>query len=133
MPHINDAFPSTYLKASDLKGATVTVTIDKVTFEPVGTDRDMKAIVYFVGKTKGVVLNKTNSRKIVEIAGSPLTEDWPGVVIALYPTETQFAGEMVECIRMKAVGRSPAARVTAIPKTQAALPVIQIQDEEIPF
>ena len=34
-PNINDAFPSNYLKASDLQGREVIVTIDRVDFEPV--------------------------------------------------------------------------------------------------
>src|SRR5678816_1403114 len=104
-PNINDSFPSNYLKASDLAGRAVVVTIDRVEFEPVGRDKEVKAVVYFVGKTKGVVLNKTNARKITEITGSALTEEWVGSAITIYPTETEFAGETVECIRVKPVAK----------------------------
>ena len=79
MPNVAEYFPSTYLKASDLKGASPTVTIERVEYEAVGRQKDMKPIVYFAGKEKGLVLNKTNCNKIVEIAQSPVTEDWPGV------------------------------------------------------
>ncbi len=127
MPNIDDAFPSNYLKACDLHGREVTVTITKVSFEPVGREREMKAILYFVGKTKGVVLNKTNAKKVTEIAGSAITEDWSGVAIALYPTETEFGGETVDCIRVRAVSRFQAPRV-ALPE-----PVVQVSDDEIPF
>jgi hypothetical protein len=133
VPNINDAFPSPYLKAGDLQGREVTVTIIKVGFEAVGQEREMKAILYFAGKQKGVVLNKTNARKITEIAGSAVTEDWRGVQVALYPTETEFGGKMVDCIRVKAVGKaalrpSPAPKPAPVPE-----PVIQIHDDDIPF
>lgn len=141
MPNINDAFPSNYVKASDLKGNQAVVTVDRVEFEPVGRDKEMKAVAYFIGKTKGMVLNKTNGRKITEIAGSPLTEEWHGVAIVLYPTETEFAGETVECIRVKAVAKgvrrtAPSAPVAPPP------PVVEpaqedysapLTDDDIPF
>ncbi len=137
MPNINEAFPSQYLKAADLQGREVTVTIVKVGFEAVGREREMKAILYFAGKTKGVVLNRTNARKIVEIAGSALTEDWTGTQIKLFPTETEFGGETVDCIRVKAVGPSVMSRMTPAPPPVKPVPlpepVIQIHDDEIPF
>ena len=114
MPNINDSFPSNYLKASDLQGRQVVVTMDRVEFEPVGRDKEMKAVLYFVGKQKGVVLNKTNAKKITEIAGSALTEEWQGVAVVLYPTETEFAGETVDCIRIKAVQKAKMQRMTPL-------------------
>lgn len=115
MPNINDAFPSNYLKASDLGGRSVVVTIDRVEFEQVGRELENKAVIYFIGKHKGVILNKTNARKIVEIAGSALTEEWNGVAVVLYPTETEFGGETVECIRIKAVQKARMQQMTPKP------------------
>ena len=103
MPNIQDAFPSAFIKANDLQGRTVIVTIDHVTFEPVGREKEMKAVLYFKGKEKGLVLNKTNANKIMQLTSSPVTEEWSGFQIALYPTETQFGGETVDCVRVKAV------------------------------
>ena len=100
--NINSAFPSKFLKASDLDDQTVTVKIADVKIEQVGQNQETKPVAYFEGKKKGLVLNKTNSRKIAQIAGSPETEDWVGVEVAIYPTETEFGGESVECIRVKA-------------------------------
>lgn len=105
--NLNKAFPSLYLKAADLNGAAVTVTIREVKVEPVGRNKEMKLVAYFMGKEKGVVLNVTNARKIAEIAGSQDTEDWGGTMVALYPTETEFAGETVECIRVRAPKTAP--------------------------
>lgn len=126
--NIDSAFPSTYLKASDLGDQMPVVTIDRVEVEPVGRDKEMKPVVYFKGKEKGVVLNKTNSRKIAELTGSKDTDDWTGCQIRLYATETEFGGEMVECIRVKAAGSPKAAKPAPRPE-----PEHMIDDSEVPF
>jgi len=136
MPNINDAFPSNYLKASDLGGREVVVTIDRVAFEAVGRDREMKAVVYFQGKQKGIVLNKTNAKKIIEISGSALTEEWPGTQVKIYPTETEFGGETVDCIRVKPVGKPAMGRMTPAPKpAPVTVPedAAPLTDDDIPF
>jgi hypothetical protein len=129
MPNINDAFPSNYLKASDIRGSEPVVTIDRVEYEPVGRQREMKAVVYFKGKEKGVVLNKTNATKIVQLAGSALTEDWDGCRIRLFATETEFGGETVECIRIKAAP-SNRARTAAPPKTPPPPKPVAVSSED---
>jgi hypothetical protein len=102
MASINDAFPSNYLKASDLKGRSVVVAVDRIEFEPVGQKKEMKPVLYFAGKDKGLVLNKTNAAKIISLLGTDETDNWRGGRIQLYPTETSFQGDMVDCIRVKA-------------------------------
>lgn len=135
MPNINDAFPSNYLKASDIRGNEPVVTIDRVEYEPVGRQREMKAIVYFAGKEKGVVLNKTNATKIVQLTGSAMTEDWRGFRIKLFATETEFGGETVECIRVKAA--PPAPRTAALPPVAPPPAPIDhtapVTEDDIPF
>ena len=135
MPNINDAFPSNYLKASDLGGAQPTVTIDRVEFEPVGREREMKPIVYFEGKEKGIVLNKTNAKNIANLVGSFQTEEWVGFRIRLYATNVEFQGETVEAIRIKAAppngNGAGVSRVTP-PPTQPP-PVEPMTDDDIPF
>ena len=136
MANIHDAFPSKYLRASDLNGASPTVTIDRVDFEPVGRTREMKGVVYFVGKSKGLVLNKTNATKIMELVGSAETDDWPGGRVCLYTTEVEFQGEGVETIRCKAPGavRKPlAAKPTPPPPPVLETDESDILDDEIPF
>jgi hypothetical protein len=130
VPNINDAFPSNYVKASDLKGNQCVVTIDRVEFEPVGRDKEMKAVVYFAGRTKGMVLNKTNAKKIIEISGSPQTEEWVGVQVAIYPTETEYAGDTVECIRVKA---APARRQQPAQPPPPPIDEAPMSDSDIPF
>lgn len=122
--NINDAFPSNYLKASDLGESQPVVTIDRVEVEPVGRGKEMKPVIYFAGKQKGMVLNKTNSKKIAEIAGSHDTDDWHGTQVKLFATEVDFQGETVEAIRVKAA-------TAAKPKPR---PVVEEHEvDEVPF
>ncbi len=125
--NINTAFPSKYLKAGDLDGKAVPVTIREVKIEEVGKSRDSKPVIYFMGKEKGVVLNRVNSKKIAEIAGSNDTEDWGGTMIVLFPTETDFAGETVECIRV----RAPKTKVA--PKPEPVFTGVDGSDDDIQF
>lgn len=129
MANINDSFPSNYLKALDLKGRAILVQIDRVEFEAVGQQKEMKPIVYFTGKDKGLVLNKTNASKIVSLTGSENTDDWSGSSITIYPTETSFQGDMVDCIRVKAAAIPRPARPVPTPAPE---PVV-VTDEDIPF
>ena len=122
--NIDSAFPSAYLKASDLGSAAPVVTIDRVEVEPVGRDREMKPILYFKGKEKGVVLNKTNSNMIATLTGSRDTDDWAGCQIRIYATTTEFGGETVECIRIKGAGPQQPSRQ---PQTVA------VEDDSVPF
>jgi hypothetical protein len=100
--NINAAFPSQYLKASDLGTRTVEVIIAHVAIEPVGQDKQQKPVLYFEGKQKGMVLNRINSKKIAELAGTVETDEWTGVKVALFATTTEYAGDTVECLRIKA-------------------------------
>lgn len=95
---IGSAFPSNYLKAADLHGGRVTVVIDNVVIENIG-DED-KPVVYFQGKEKGLVLNKTNANMIEEIAKTDETEDWHDVRVVLYSTRVDFQGRRVDAIRV---------------------------------
>jgi hypothetical protein len=105
--NINEAFPSNYLKAADLQGRTITVKISHVMSERLGNDN--KLIIYFEGKQKGMVLNKTNANKIAFAFGQE-TDDWQGAEIQIFPAMVDFKGETVEAIRVKPVPmrRAPA-------------------------
>ena len=128
--NINAAFPSNYLKASDLGESQPVVTIDRVDVEPVGRDKEMKPVVYFTGKQKGIVLNKPNSKKIAEIAGSHETDDWVGVQIKLYATEVEFSGEQVEAIRIKSPKQTAKPKPAPKPEPEEAH---AYEDDSVPF
>lgn len=123
--NIDSAFPSNYLKASDLGEAQPVVTIDRIAVEAIGRNKEMKPVCYFKGKEKGLVLNKTNANKIAALTGSKDTDDWQGCQIRIYATETEFAGETVECIRVKAAAAQK-------PKPQPQ-PEPELEDDPVPF
>ena len=64
---VSAAFPSPYLKASDLQGRRIPVKILRVEMQELGDE--LKPVVYFEGKAKGLVLNKTNANTISAAKG----------------------------------------------------------------
>lgn len=99
------AFPSKYLKKEDLNGAEVAVTIDRVEIENVGQgeEAEMKPVVYFQGKAKGMVLNRGNADAITEAAaGDDEMDNWRGLQVVLYTdTNVMFQGRRVGGLRIK--------------------------------
>jgi len=96
---ISDAYPSNYLKAADLQGKNILLKMDRVEYEKIGEDE--KPVLFFVGKQKGMVLNKTNSAKIASAYGDE-TDDWRDQEIVLFPAMVDYKGETVEAIRCRA-------------------------------
>lgn len=129
---IGEAFPSEYLKASDLQGRTVKAVISNVEMKDIGSDH--KPVLYFKGKEKGLVLNKTNANTIALVYGDD-TQDWDGGEVELYPTRVDFQGRQVDAIRVKIPPRRPgAAAAPAAPSagngaTRTGDPI----DDDIPF
>lgn len=94
---IDSAFPSQYLKAADLQGKRVTVTMAHVQMEDIGSEQ--KPILYFQGTDKGLVLNKTNSNTIMAAYGYE-TDEWNGQAITLVEAMVDFQGRTVAAIRI---------------------------------
>jgi hypothetical protein len=126
--NIGTAFPSQYLKAADLQGREPAVTIERLEFEPVGQDKEIKPVLYFAGKEKGMVLNKTNAETIKTLTGSEETDDWGGFAIRLYSAKVQFQGKTVDSIRIKA-----APRQAAPPPPPPVVQEHDIDADSIPF
>ena len=92
-----------YLKAEDLQGKTVRLSIERVTLEDIkGQDgqTQRRLVVHFAGRDKTMILNKTNADTLGSIFGED-TDDWTGAVI-LYPDTTMFGGKRVACLRLRA-------------------------------
>lgn len=95
--NINTVF-SSYIKADDLQGRRIQVLIGEVRTEEVG--KDLKPILYFQGKTKGMVLNRTNANVIAEAYGNE-TDGWFGRPIILYVAMVDFQGKRVPGLRVE--------------------------------
>lgn len=138
---ISSAFPSKYLKAADLDGRQVTVTISHVDMEDVATGEEPKPVLYFDGKEKGVVLNKTNAN-VLSMAYGDDTDDWTGQKITLFEAMVSYQGNTVAAIRMKLPPRDKPAKPSSTfqsgrqpvpmtgPQPTAPLPG---PDDDIPF
>ena len=111
---LTDAFPSKWLKAADLDGEPRLVTIESVKLEAVEEGKPAKPVVALRGMTQGLVLNKTNGNVLAGFCGDD-TDLWPGKKIVLFPTQAEFQGRMVDCIRVRASKTPPAAPAAPSP------------------
>lgn len=93
------------LKAEDLKGKAHKVVIENVETVQFKSQngqngQETKLVLKLVGKQKGLVLNKTNSKVVAKYYGKDYTA-WGGKEIEIFPTETEFNGQLTECIRVR--------------------------------
>jgi hypothetical protein len=95
---ISEEFPSQYLKASDLQGREIRLTMARVEREKIGDD--FKPVLYFKGKDKGMALNKTNANTIGDAYGDD-TDDWFDQPIILFSIKTEYQGKVVDGIRCR--------------------------------
>ena len=109
MANVNDIYgASSTLKAEDLKGRAHKVVIestDIVEFKENGAVKK-KLVLRLRDKQKGLVLNKTNSKIIAKFYGEDF-EKWGGKSIEIFPTQTEFNSQLVDCIRVRV--EAPAA------------------------
>jgi len=127
---ISEAFPSNYLKASDLQSRNVLVKIDRAEYEMIGQDKKM--VLYFQGKEKGMVCNKTNANNIAHLYGEE-TDDWHGHEIVLFEAMVDYQGKTVPAIRVRAPQRKPTPPQTAPKRMAKADAAGADMNDEIPF
>lgn len=140
-PVFDEVFGSRFVTAADLTGP-VTAVIDKIDAEDFarpGEPEKRRAILYFRGRKKGLVLNKTNAYSIASTCGKNMTE-WVGQRIQLKPETTLFGGKQTPCIRVyplegeadiePAQPRRAAAKPEPKPKPE---PAAEILDDDIPW
>lgn len=133
--NLNQLYPSNYLKAEDLQGREVTVTIDRVVVEKLG--QDDKPIMYFQGKQKGVVLNKTNATNIGSVYGGETTA-WTGKKVTLFPAWVDFQGKSVQAIRIRPAfdqqaQQQPVPQPVAAPVSPPQSMGASMPSDQIPF
>ena len=113
--HMDTAFPSKFLRASDLQGKSAKVVIARYGFEEVGDEK--KLILYFEGKQKGLVTNKTNATTIAHAYGMEM-DDWIGAEIELFMALVDFQGRQTEAIRLRIPPRRPQAAAAMAPNAR---------------
>jgi hypothetical protein len=91
--NINDLYPSKYIKADDIQGQQVPVTIQSVVIEEIA-DKEHKPVMRFIGKEKGMVLNKTNALTCAHVWGDE-SNAWAGQRATLLAAPVMFQGKQV--------------------------------------
>lgn len=131
MVNINDAYPSKYLKASDLKGTEPKVIIASVDVEEI-SKTDRKLVMYFRGKDKGMVCNKTNAMRIGFSYGED-TDEWIGKPIVLYGEVVDFQGKPTLSLRVRVPNAAAMAAAQAPAPKPAPTPTPVDLDDDMPF
>lgn len=127
---ISAAFPSEYLKAADLQEQNVRVVMSHVEIKEVGDDR--KPILYFQGKEKGLVLNKTNANNIALVYGDD-TDEWTGKELVLFPTMVDYQGRSVDAIRVRAPSNKDRGQRAPAPSQEVTARRHPDFDDEVGF
>lgn len=134
--NVNDAFPSNYLKSSDLQGRAIRVKIREVAYETIGNSGDNKIVLHFQGKNKGMICNRTNCMTITEMWG-PETDNWIGGELELFSTKVPFQGKLTDAIRVRPIATNAAKRGKEAPPPPPADDGYRGDDEgfsdEVPF
>jgi len=129
---ISETYASNYLKAADLQGRSVPAVIDDCRLEHF--DDESKPLLLFRGKSKGLILNKTNAGFLVQVFGDD-TDAWRGQTVELYPTSVMFSGRMVDAIRIRlpAQQQRPAAPPAPTAAAPPAAPEPAPFSDDVPF
>jgi len=94
-----------YLGAYSLDdGKDRVLTIKEVVQEQVVSDggrKEMCMVVRWAEDEKPMIMNKTNSKMVQMIYGTPNIEEWVGKKIQLFADTTKLKGEVVECLRIR--------------------------------
>ncbi len=127
----NDAFPSKYVSAGDLHGQPARLTIASVRKEEIGQgdDKQVKPVIGFAGKDKGLACNRVNWKAIAKGYGDE-SDNWIGKTIELFPTTTEYKGEIVDCLRVRIPAVAPAPAPAPDPVPESAPPD---GGDDIPF
>lgn len=126
--NINEVFGGSFLKAEDLKGIQVRVTISKV--EVKEFDDGNKIILHFQGKDKALVCNKTNASIVAENVGDPDTDSWIGSTHILTTKKVEFQGKLVNAIRFVLSEAAPVKPTAPAKPANRATQVAEPSDQD---
>lgn len=119
---VNPDYLGAYSLPTDESGKPkdIILTIDKVVRELVTSEGGKKeecTILHFKENQKPMILNRTNSKTISKLYGTPYIEQWGGLKIKIGQSVTRLKGDDVECLRI----RNEQQGIT--------LPILQISDK----
>jgi hypothetical protein len=99
-PDARDFLGGNYLRKEDLSGP-VAVTIEDVRSVAVPNADRKKLVVWFGEITKPLILNMTNTRKMVDIFRSTNTATWRGQITLYVEASVHYGGKLVGGIRIQ--------------------------------
>lgn len=114
-----------YVNADDLRGRVHCVRIQRVTLEQVGSRDEPKLVLSLEGKSKKVVLNKSNMAAVIDAFGDE-TDHWRGNEVTLQAAMTQYQGKPVMGVLVTVSDEQRKA-------FKAAQPEPMETDDDIPF
>lgn len=100
---MRSVYPSKWLKPDDLDPQGNVYVIGQVIMEAIMGEG--KPVIYFRGKEKGLVLNRTNNSTLVGLFGAE-SNRWIDKEIILYPSTVIMNGAPQPCIRVRLNGQS---------------------------
>lgn len=92
-----------YIAGDSLVGKSVPMTIDRVVIEEVegqNGKKEDKLVVYFAESAKGMILNKTNAKRIAKLFTGE-TDEWKGKIVELYTEPVKAFGENHNALRVR--------------------------------
>jgi hypothetical protein len=102
----SEAFPSKYLKSSDVKAKQKIATISHLETEAVGQDKREKPVLHFEDGLKPMVVNRTNFEELEAAFGD--SDAWPGHKVKIFCAPTSYQGKRVDGIRVQPIVPKPA-------------------------
>ena len=103
-----DAFPSKFLKSSDVKTKQLIATISGLDFEDVGQNKERKPVLSFENGVKPMVINRTNFETLEEAFGD--SDNWPGHKVKIFCAPTSYQSKRVDGLRVEAIVPKPALK-----------------------
>jgi hypothetical protein len=98
--NFDDLYGGKFLSAADIDEAGFVGTVESVNVEKM-KDGSEKAVIVFEDRDRGIVLNKSRARAMLDLTGSKDFDDWVGVKVRVVAGETQFGGDTVPCINFR--------------------------------
>ena len=112
MTDFDDLYGGRFLTAQDVKAPTEAIIerVEQEAFTRPGEPTRTKAVLYFKGGKKGLVINKTNANAMATAFGKNFS-DWVGKRVTIKPEPTNFGGKPTQGLRLYPVN-------TAVPPPQ---------------